>query len=178
MKRTRSQDGERLIIAGLIGAVCFAAVVAVILAVRTLPGKPETVRGDFTPPPFEPNAVYGVPEVDESLGWSEISVRPGYIAHVCGVLRTDGDGYAAVWFSSEEANEVWIKLRVKGPDGELLGETGILRPGEYVERIRLADGARSGAVTLLVMGYEPETYYSAGAVSLSTTLTVADNEEE
>lgn len=100
--------------------------------------------------------------------------RLGFIAHVCGVLRADADGNVAIFLTSDAENNVWLKLRLENSAGEILGETGIIRPGEYVESLKLNEKAASGDVTLHVMGYEPETYYSAGAVRLSTTLTVSE----
>ena len=56
----------------------------------------------------------------------------------------------------------------------VLGETGLLKPGQYVELVQLNDKATSGDVTLQVMGYQPDTYYSAGSVGLATVLTMAE----
>jgi hypothetical protein len=133
-----------------------------------------TVVQDFVAPDFEASAVYGEPTVDESLGWSELAISDGYVVHVCGVLNADADGSLPVWLSSEADNEVWVKLRILDEYGDTLGETGILKPGEYVERVQLSDEAVSGSVTLQIMGYEPETYYSAGSVGLATNLNIAE----
>ena len=171
MKQHSKQKGDQTLVVCLLGAACVAALLVLIAVARTSAGRQTTVVGEFTPPPFESAAVSGVPEVDDTLGWSELSVRPGYVAHVCGVLRADADGNAAVWFSSDADNNVWLKLRMKNADGETIGETGILKPGEYVEKLQVNDKAGNGDVRLYVMGYEPETYYSAGSVSLATKLT-------
>lgn len=173
MKQIQSQNRNQTAVVCLLGAACVVAFLVLIAVARTSAQKQTTI-GEFTPPPFESAAAYGVPEVEADLGWSELSVRQGYVAHVCGVLRADADGSVAVWFSSDKDNEVWLKLRLKNAQGETLGETGILKPGEYVERMKLEDGAQSGTVVLQIMGYEPETYYSAGSVSLETELTIAD----
>lgn len=132
----------------------------------------ETVIGDFTAPEFDANAVVGVPTVPENLGWAVLDISEGYTVHVCGILNADASGSLPVWFSSDADNTVWVKLRLLDADGNVLGETGILKPGEYVERMQLVEGAHSCAVTLQVMGYEPETYYSAGSVGLATNLMV------
>lgn len=134
----------------------------------------ETVIGEFTAPEFDPNAIAGVPTVDEKLGWAVLDISEGYSVHVCGVLNADSTGSLPVWFTSDADNTVWVKLRVLDEDGNVLGETGILKPGEYVERLQLKEGTHSCLVTLQVMGYEPETYYSAGSVGLATNLAVAN----
>ena len=56
-------------------------------------------------------------------------------------------------------------------DGEVLGETGLIRPGEYVQAVTFDAIPVSGtAISMKVMAYEPETYHSAGAVTLNTTI--------
>lgn len=129
----------------------------------------ETKTIDFTPPPFDTAAVRGTPEVPEELGWSEIDAKV-YRASVCSVVIAAG-GKADVWLTNPEDNEVWLKLRLTGSDGQVLGETGIIRPGEYVQSVKLNTEAEGGeAVSMKLMGYEPETYYSAGSVTLNTSI--------
>lgn len=130
----------------------------------------QAVYADFAAPPHEENAVVGIPSVDETLGWSSLEVQTGYIVHVCGVLKADENGVLPVYFSSDADNVVWVKLRVIDEAGNRLGETGLLYSGEYVEALQLNENAASGTVTLQIMGYEPESYYSAGTVGLMTEL--------
>lgn len=141
---------------------------------QTTDPNQETVYGDFVAPEFAAEAVTGVPTVPENLGWAVLNVGPTFNVRVCGVLMADADGSLPVWFTADADNTVWVKLRVLDENGNILGETGILKPGQYVERIQLAAGTQSGKVTLQVMGYEPDTYYSAGSVGLATTLMMAD----
>lgn len=153
-----------------LGIACAVAVV-VLIVVAIAPWKQQKiVMGEFTPPPFDPAAVSGVPEVDESLGWSDVPIRAGYAVKVCGELRANPDGSLPIWFYADSGNTVWVKLRVLDEKGDRLGETGLLRPGEYVELVQLNEKAVSGKVTLHIMGYEPETYYSAGAINFETVL--------
>lgn len=166
-----TKDQTRVV--GLLGAACCLALIVLIAVARTSAQRQATTGGHFTPPAFESAAVTGVPEVDDKLGWAELSVREGYVVHVCGVLRADADGSVPVWFASDAGNDVWLKLRVCDEEDYVLGESGVLRPGEYVERVRLKSVPPADTpVVLYVMGYEPETYYSAGTVSLATTLEV------
>lgn len=154
----------------LLAAACVVAA-AVLVIVLSQPRTPR--KGAFTPPPFEAAAQAGTPEVDAALGWSELAVREDYVVHVCGELDADGQDRVAVWFASGADNAVWVKLRLLDESGAVLGETGLLRPGEYVQYLTLtARPAADCPVTLRVMGYEPDTYYSAGSVALSTTLRV------
>lgn len=161
-------------------AVAVSAVVAlaavVLLAVTLLTSE----RGDgdgFIPPPFEAAAVAGMPDVPAELGYSRI-YREGmdFSVWVCGNITADvtadvtADGRSAtVYLTNPAENDLWMKLRLLDAEGTVLGETGLIRPGEYVERVALNRELVAGTeIQLKIMTYEPHTYYSAGAVSLRT----------
>ena len=125
----------------------------------------------FVPPSFDANAVAGVPDIAEGeKGYSVLDARGVYQVGVCGVVAVQGDK-ADVWFTSPAENTVWLKLRVQDRQtGAILGETGLIKPGEYVQSITFFEAPAAGtAIVLRVMSYEPETYYSRGEVTLNTT---------
>ena len=144
-----------------ISALCVLSLTAMVLALSREPQKAE-----FTPPPFEPEARVGIPEVPEGRGYQELDVQAFRVA-LCGELRIC-DGAAEVWFTNPQNNPVWLKLRILDENGEVLGQTGILRPGEYVRQVALPEMKPDTPVTLKVMAYEPETYHSAGALVFHT----------
>ena len=152
--------------AAVSAVVALAAVV--LLAVTLLTSE----RGDgdgFIPPPFEAAAVAGTPDVPAELGYSRI-YREGmdFSAWVCGNVTADGQ-IATVYLTNPAENDLWMKLRLLDAEGTVLGETGLIRPGEYVERVALNRELVAGTeIRLKIMTYEPHTYYSAGAVSLRT----------
>ena len=149
----------------LLVAICIASV-AVMLYVLCRP------QPTFVPPPFEAAAVSGTPEnVPETLGYASLDATAYQLA-LCGA-PTVQDEAATLYFTNPAGNAVWLKVRVCTTDGTLLGESGLLKPGEYVESVPL-DVLPTGdtPVVLKVMAYEPDTYRSAGAVSLSTTLKI------
>ena len=125
----------------------------------------QTEMGEFTPPPFDGGAVVGSPAVPDGLGYSELDCV-AYKVSLCGKLNADGQ----IWLTNPESNEVWLKVRVLDAGSNILGETGLVRPGEYVQTVALTTIPKSGTpITLKIMAYEPDTYYSAGAASLNTT---------
>lgn len=127
----------------------------------------------FVPPPFEKNAVYGKPDVPQEIEWNEIDTRM-YKASVCCVVTLKSNK-ADIWFTNPESNSVWIKLRVLDQNANILGETGLLYPGEYVKTLYFDSVPQSGeTVELKIMAYEPETYYSAGSAVIKTTVTGGD----
>lgn len=144
--------------------------IAIMIAVLLIPtGGSESAV--FTPPPFDENAAQGVPDVPEGLGWNEVDAQ-GYKASICGVVVVDGSS-ADVWFTNPIENTVWLKLRVLDADGNAIGETGIIKPGEYVQSVNFTTVPGNGdTIGLKLMGYEPETYYSAGSATLNTTVKV------
>lgn len=146
----------------ILGVVFVAALVAMVMALRA-PQTPE-----FVPPAFESAAVTGVPQVEAERGYSEL-YREGmaYRVSVCGVPAVEGNNLT-VYFTNAAGNEANLKLRVLDEDGQILGETGLLKPNEYVKTVTLnrtvVDGEK---VKLKVMGYEPETYESVGSVTMT-----------
>ena len=129
----------------------------------------QTEIGEFTPPPFDSSAVVGFPAVSDGLGWQELDAKV-YKVGVCGKFIPKGNT-ADVWLTNPESNTVWLKVRVLDEKGNTLGETGLVRPGEYVQSVELDTVPKTGTpIVLKIMAYQPDTYYSEGAVSLNTTI--------
>ena len=143
----------------------FAVLLIAMITALCIPKTPE-----FVPPAFEA-AVQGTPEVEESMGYTELYKEGmAYRVSVCGVPTVDGQDLT-VYFTNTEGNETYLKLRVLDTGGNNLGETGLLKPGEYVKTVTLDKTLAAGEnLKLKIMGYEPETYESAGSVSLNVTV--------
>ncbi len=156
---------NKLLIA--VSILCIISVATMLIVLNFT--KSEEASDNFMPPSFEQNAIQGIPDVPDDLGWSEVDAQV-YKASVCGIVVLEGDR-ADVWFTNPSDSSVWLKLRVLDERGNIIGETGIIRPGEYVQRITFTTIPNDGdTIGLKVMGYEPETYYSAGSVTLNTTV--------
>ena len=154
----------------VLAAICLLCL-AMMAAVLVYTQSP--AQGEFTPPPFEESAVSGIPEVPEELGWQELDAQVFRVS-VCGAVVLEGNR-ADVWLTNPESNTVWLKLRIMDENGTVLGETGLIRPGEYVQAVTFDTIPVSGtAISMKVMAYEPETYHSAGAVTLNTVVQVED----
>lgn len=146
-------------------ALCITMLLVMVISLQY--GGKQT-QGAFTPPPFAENAVQGTPNVPNSLGWGELDAQV-YKVSLCGVFQPKE--VVDIWLTNPASNTVWMKLRVLDMEGNILGETGLIRPGEYLQSICLDSVPPSGtAIQLKIMAYEPNTYHSAGAVSLNTTV--------
>lgn len=148
--------------------ICALSVAAMFFALGM--DKPQ-VHTEFTPPPFEENAEKGTPPVPKDLGWSELDAR-AFKFSVCGKVYAK-EQKADVWFTNPKSNVLWLKLRILDENNNIIGETGIIRPGEYVRAVPLfKEVSDDMPITVKVMSYEPETYFSEGAVSLGTRIKV------
>ena len=131
----------------------------------------EPQRGEFVPPPFDASAVRGTPNIlnPEAIGYTELDAK-AYKVSVCGMVQVNGNK-ADIYFTNSESNSTWLKLRVLNANGEIIAETGLVRPGEYIQSVTFTKIPNiDDPITLRVMGYEPVTYYSVGEVSFKTVV--------
>ena len=164
-RQQKQAQKRRLQLLTAMVALCALSVAVMIYALVT----PKTVMGEFVPPPFEAAAEFGTPQVPDGLGWQEVDAK-AYKVGLCGKVIPDGQAMD-VWFSNPAENTIWMKLRLLDSKGNLLGETGLIRPGEYVRSVNLSAVPAAGtALVMKVMAYEPETYTSAGVVSMQTVM--------
>lgn len=146
---------------GILAFLSVAVMLAVLSFGNTSPG--------FTPPPFDPAAQVGTPAVPAELGYGQLDAQ-AFRASLCGVLKP-AEGTLDIWLTNPAENSVWLKLRLMDSRGNLLGETGLLRPGEYVRQISLSSAPEPGSTVILkLMAYEPDTYHSAGSITLTTSI--------
>lgn len=166
MTKQKKQGYLPLYIAGAITLVAFISMIVVLCI-----SNDNKVQEKFVPPAFESSAVVGSPDVPENLGYSKL-YRDGmnFTAWVCGNVTMDRNN-ATVYLTNPADNSVWMKLRIMDADGNVLGETGLIKPGEYVESIELSKTLEIGTpVKMKIMTYEPDTYYSAGAISMNSAI--------
>ena len=121
----------------------------------------------FVEPDFEEKVKNGMPQV-ENIDESLIEIADGYEFYVAPIPLI-ADQSLVVNFSSIDGNNVWIKLRILDKNGKIIGESGLLKPGQYIEKLPLKDKINVGdEITYVIMGYEIDSYLSAGTVSLKT----------
>lgn len=167
-RKNKNAEKQQLTPVYILGAVTALALIVMTVA---LLAPPKQTVGEFVPPAFESAAVRGVPKVPEELGYSS-PYREGmvYRFSVCANVTVE-DGLALVYFTSNEENDVYLKLRILDDCGNILGESGLLKPGEYVKDVTLCGELSPGTkISLKIMSYEPETYMSEGSVVLNTVI--------
>ncbi|MBQ3122837.1 MAG: hypothetical protein IJC14_01630 [Firmicutes bacterium] len=155
----------------LIIAILLIAILVVGIMVITDNRRGEVIIEDFEAPSFDEGAVLGVPEnVDGAYRYSELAVAEGFIVSMC-IDPVEVEGEAQVYFTSAAENIVWTKLQLFDENGKLLGESGVLRPGEYVESVTLLNVPKESSLIIAkLLSYEPDTYYSKGTATAQIML--------
>ena len=126
----------------------------------------------LSPPEFEADAQQGLPAPDESLGFSSVTAPAGFSVGLCGAMYQQQDGSLIIYLTNPETNDVNIRCQIKNEDGDLLYESGVLKPNEYLERLYPVTKLKNEAleIQVLIYGYEPDTWYSKGAIILENIL--------
>ena len=127
-----------------------------------------TKRTEFVVPEFETFNIDGKPEnVDETLTYQEIQLKEDYIVSMCATPREE-NGKLTLYFTSSEKNIDLFKVRIFDSNNNLIGESGLLKPNSYVRDIILNRSLKDHeGISVKVMSYEKDTYYSKGNFKLN-----------
>ena len=154
---------KKLLLPAAVVICAVAAIIMVIMLVTSGSGK------SFTPPPFDPAAQTGTPDVPESAGYGDLDAGD-FKFYAVGNLTAE-NGKTDIWLTNPAENNIWLKARLLDKDENILGESGLIKPGEYIQSIELDEIPKgTSSITLKIMAYEPSTYRSAGAIALNTEL--------
>ena len=154
----------------ILSVCCLISVLSMIYVLCTI--NSNIRQTEFIPPEFETAAQTDTPTIPAYLEWSEIS-HDGmtFKVGISGKIIVKEDNHADIFLSNNKENNVWLKLRILDENNNILGETGLLKPGEYVQSITFNESVVVGQkIKLKIMSYQPETYYSEGAIILNTII--------
>lgn len=139
---------------------------AIILCVGMAFGYICFARGEraFLPPKHEDSAGEGLSQAVRS--YQELPVKEGYMVGM-DTTPVFKDGKLYLHTVNKEGNTVWFLVRIYQKN-KLIGETGLLYPGECVEGIPCKKTLAEGEEVLVqIVAYEPETYHSEGVARVS-----------
>lgn len=120
----------------------------------------------FTKPKFDKLVLNEIPD-DLKYQKNILKISEGYAIYIDAMPKID-DEQLIVNFISLEDNNIWIKLRII-KDNEIIGESGLVRPGEYLKTVKINTNLSINQnITYIIMGYEFDTYLSAGVINLNT----------
>lgn len=157
------------VIIPILSILCVLSIIVMLVAIFNAPQN----EVKFVPPNFEVEAIKGIPEPPKELGWSELyQDGMNYRVGICGNIIAY-ENIADIYFSNSNDNKVWLKLRVLDENNNIIGETGLLKPDEYVKSVKLDVSVQDDQkIKLKIMAYEPETYYSEGSIILNTNIKI------
>lgn len=117
----------------------------------------------FQPPAYEANAFVGEPEAGPS--YQMLAVRDGFALGV-DTAPTWQDGY--IYFNAANCEGNTVRFLVQVYQGEeLIAETGLLRPGQYVESVACEEELAPGDEILLkFVAYEGNGWHSEGVANI------------
>lgn len=127
-----------------------------------------TKKNEFVVPEFEISSIDGKPEnVDAILTYQEMKLKEDYIVSMCATPKEE-NCKLTLYFTSSEKNVDLLKAKVFDSNNNLIGESGLLEPNSYVKDIILNRNlVDNEGISIKVMSYEKETYYSKGSFKLN-----------
>ena len=124
-----------------------------------------TGEASFTPPEFDTNVKIGTPIVPDEIPYGSAMLVEYEVAMAALVTVKDRDAY--IYFCNDRSNDVWMKIRLLTSEGKIVGESGLIKPDEYLEKVSLQVKSVGTEVVVKVMCYEPNTYHSKGSAQFS-----------
>ncbi len=153
-----------------LGAICIILIIATIISAGVIAHREPKVK--FIPPEFDAEAVIGTPELPKEYAYKTFYQEPmTFSTAMCGTVFQE-DGRAVIYFTNSANNKnVWLKLRIYSNSNEIIGESGLIKPGEYIRSVLLNNNVEIGTnLKMKIMSYEPETYSSMGSVTINTVM--------
>ena len=127
----------------------------------------------YKPPKHEPNAVSGIPVVEEHYLYNKADTEFGYSFSMAANLYRQEDGSLNIYLTNPSANEVLLLCKIFDAENDTLYyESGYLEPGEYVENLPCATDFENvyHDVRVKIYAYHPATYTSEGTTELKIAL--------
>lgn len=146
----------------IVSIICFTSII-VLLNKGSF-----TKKGQFIIPEMEKNVIYGKPDnLPKEYMYQEAKVNDNYIVYLC-VVPIFKDNILTLYFTSSEVNKGLIKIQILDSNKNVIGESGLINPNSYIKEITLIrELENKEMITINVMNYEKETYYSLGEIKLT-----------
>lgn len=146
--------------------VILFVILIVLISIIILLSVSINKRNKFIRPNFDKKVSVIPKEIDYES--SVIEIRKGYSIYINSV-PTVKDNELAVNFVSMDENDIWIKIRILDNNKQIIGESGLVKPGEFLESVKLNRKLKSKEdIIYEIIGYEIDSYLSAGTIRLNT----------
>jgi hypothetical protein len=166
------EQPTRIITGTVIRQVVIFAIIAVTVLLALAVMFVIKYEPPYQPPPFELNAVQGVPNPPENMGYSDVDAMGKFIFWLASTMYQQKDRSLCLYLTNPQENEVYIMCRIVDEKDKTLYKSGLIRPGEYVERLYPIKKIKNKAVNIEVniYAFDPENFQSVGTVTLDNIL--------
>ncbi|WP_343207843.1 hypothetical protein [Anaerolentibacter hominis] len=164
-----SRTKKRLLAAGILGGLLLILGAGILLGLIKLP-KSLQASLDMRK---ETDAVKGSIK-EESRGKENFRI----ILNQVPTIR-EGEKECSLEYENPEGNAYQARVSLYDEEGNLVGNTGILKPGEQIEKVKLKKKYKAGEwpVTVQIDLFE-EDHTNAGKLTVGITLRVLEEKEE
>jgi len=147
--------------------IILSIVLVILLSVIIILGINLKNKTTFSKPKFDDLASSTIPE-DLNYEDNILKLVDGYSFYISARPKIEEE-YLIIDFVSMIDNNTWIKVRIFDDENKVMGETGLVKPGEYLEKVLLTKAlSNNDNISYKIIGYEMDTYMSAGTVDLKT----------
>lgn|GEM_PF-1595531 len=131
-----------------------------------------TERPAYIPPPYEINAITGIPEPPEHLSFSEKNAFSEFNFGIVGELQQLQTGTLPVYLTNFEENNVYLMCEIMDVNGVVLYRSGLLRPGEYMPTLEPLTEPLENRILVEINIYalDMNGFYSMGTMTLINSL--------
>lgn len=147
----------------ILSLILLILIICIILLMVSIKNK-----SSFKKPEFDKNVVEKIPsKVDYQDKIIDITENYSIYINPQPIINNNN---LIIDLISLETNNILIKVRVLKND-KIVAETGLIKPGQYLEKVKLKKKlAIDDEIVYVVMGYESESYLSAGNIKLNTRI--------
>lgn len=146
----------------------YTALVSVLATIVILISVSGTDKPEFQPPEFDINVQHGEANVPEDIPYGTAMLGIYNVSIAAAVPVNQQQAY--IFFANHATNNVWMKLRIFDSTGDIIGESGLVKPNEHLESVELKHIPADTSVVVKIMCYEPETYHSKGSSQITLPL--------
>lgn len=147
--------------------ILVVAALAVLTVLRTARAKP--VIADFVPPLHDENAIAGEPtDIPQSAAYGKMTVTEEFAVSMCAfpVLH---ENKLDLYYTNKSAADISTRFIVFDTDGNIIYESGLLNPGEYLKSVTLLTVPEDKKAKIKMLSFYPDTWESAGSAEATVT---------
>lgn len=151
-------------IAIIISIILFLIAIAIVII---------TSQIKYRPPKFDENALTGVPSPDESFLYDTVKSDFGYSFGIAANLYQQEDRSCKIFLTNPKKSNVYLMCEIADQStDEVLYESGVIKPGEYIEAVQSVSKFANEAkkVSVKVHAFEKDSWVSAGTTELDMML--------